>query len=357
MSQPPEPPGLPASLARQIQVSAYVFSGSTAVLFWDILNNLRSDYYMLFKQKLHMTSAAYVVSRIASSVYVLGFTLFASYPLRACNTAHVVFDSFFPIAVSAAAYLFFSRVRAIYGGARLVSVVFGVLMLGVFGISMTIPIAGAGNAIAVGEECLVVRIQAYSGTAGIMIMVYDTLVFLAISYRLVANFDMQQEKTINCNWVARARILFSGSNLPAFSKSLFTDGQMYYLIAVIANVVTTLMVYVPDISAVYHGILVIPNVALTSIMACRVYRNTRLIRNGREFSLPTLNSLSASRDIPIPLSVVRLPPEHTGITGSSTDVEGERSHSSPDKSDTLNSPAKTNIRHFLSEESPESYVP
>ncbi|KAJ7847671.1 hypothetical protein B0H13DRAFT_2362374 [Mycena leptocephala] len=55
-------PELPADIKRQIQVSAYVFAGSSAVLVWDILHNLRNDYSLLFEQKMNLASGSYVVS-------------------------------------------------------------------------------------------------------------------------------------------------------------------------------------------------------------------------------------------------------------------------------------------------------
>jgi hypothetical protein len=90
-------------------------------------------------------------------------------------------------------------------------------------------------------------------------------------------------------------------------------------ITVIINIVTTVMIYVPGISAVYHSILVIPNVLLTSIMACRVYRNTRLIvHHSPELSIPTLND----RNLNIPLSVGHFSPG-SGMTGSLGRSEGD----------------------------------
>lgn len=79
------------------------------------------------------------------------------------------------------------------------------------------------------------------------------------------------------------------------------------------------MIYVPGISAVYHSILVIPNVLLTSIMACRVYRNTKLnVHHSPELSIPTLND----RDPNIPLTVVHFFPG-SGMTGSLGRSEGD----------------------------------
>ncbi|KAJ7496548.1 hypothetical protein FB451DRAFT_1549650 [Mycena latifolia] len=213
---------LPAYLQRQIQIAGYIFVGSTSVFIWDILNNLRNDYALFFKKKFHVACLAYAVSRIASLMYVLGFTVFATYPLQACNTSYVV-----------------------------------------------------------------------------------------------------------------------GANLPAFSKALFVDGQMYYMITVLVNILATLLVYIPSISPVYHGVLVVPSTTLTSIMACRVYRNTKLgiTRGTSELALPTLNSNAVGT---IPLSVVQFSTQPNRTTG----WEGDGSGSSGDKDDTLNESSKANNSGF-----------
>ncbi|KAJ7025418.1 hypothetical protein C8F04DRAFT_135671 [Mycena alexandri] len=297
---------LPPDFQRQIQVSAYVFAGSTAVFVWDILNNLRSDYSVLFGQRLSAATLAYFAARIASFVYVLGSTIFTSYPLQDCNTAYIAFNIFLPIGVSGAAFLFFLRVRAIFQRERIPTIIFGFMWLAVLASSIsTVP----GGAIRLGDPMVCVLVPrhavAISGLAGIVVMVHDTMVFFAISYRLISTFETQQTRR------EKVKALFSGANLPAFSKSLFMEGQMYYMITVIANIVTTVMTYAP-VHPVYHGFLVIPNIMLTSIMACRVYRHTKLgvTHRSADLTLPTLNTLGN----PIPLRVV-FSGQHTGIVG------------------------------------------
>jgi hypothetical protein len=137
-----------------------------------------------------------------------------------------VFNTFFSIGTSASAVLWLNRLRAIYGGDRIVTFIFGVLWLAVVAASVTIPIGGA-KTISLGNPpgCLVVSRAKYDSASGIVLAVYDTLVFLAISYRLVSNFMTTTQQTL---W-EQTKVLLSGSNLPAFSKTLFTDGQMYYM--------------------------------------------------------------------------------------------------------------------------------
>ncbi|KAJ6533973.1 hypothetical protein DFH09DRAFT_122718 [Mycena vulgaris] len=316
---------LPAELQKEIQVSTYVVVGCTAVLIWDALINLRNDYMLLFKRRFHVASGAYVLSRVASLVYALGFTIFATYPLPACNTAFVAFSTFYSLTISASAFLFLIRVRAVYDGDRLITAIFGFLWLAVLGSSITIPFGGSAFGLGDPPECLVGQIEGYVGSAGIIQTVYDTLIFFAISYRLVSNSRRSEEVTRGEQFKA----FFSGADLPAFSKALFTDGQMYYMITVVTNCVAILLVHIPNVSPLYHGLMVIPCVTLTSLMACRVYRTTKLgIPPGSwELSLPTLNTVGPSGDHTIPLNAVQFPAQRYAVDseGNGSEPTGRKS--------------------------------
>jgi hypothetical protein len=112
---------------------------------------------------------------------------------------------------------------------------------------------------------------------------------------------------------------------------------------VVSNIVTTVLVYAPTSSSLYHGLLVIPNVTLTSMMACRVYRNTMLgltRGGGMELSLPTLASGHQS----IQISGVYFSPQRSGTTA------GDVSHSTGELSGAMNlTTLKVNDSGFSSE--------
>ncbi|KAJ7099294.1 hypothetical protein B0H15DRAFT_944706 [Mycena belliarum] len=332
---------LPPELQRQIDVAAFTFAGCTSVLLWDILNNLKNDYTIFFKQKVHTACLAYGVSRIAALVYALGFTVFASYPLKACQTAYIVFNAFYPVAVSASAFLFLFRVRAVYGGDRLVTALFSFLWLAVLGAALAIPFGGTAVRLGDAPQCVVTRIEAYVGAVGTIIAVYDTLVFLAISHRLAANFRQTQSPSRG----AQLKAALSGAGLPAFSRALFVDGQMYYLITVAVNIVAAVLVFLTSVGSIYHGLLAIPSVTLTSIMACRVYRNTKLgiTRRRDELTLPTLNPTNHGHGGDAHLgapSAIQFSVRPPGATDSAWDAGEDDSGSSGHKGPAFHAPGK-----------------
>lgn len=56
--------------------------------------------------------------------------------------------------------------------------------------------------------------------------VYDTLIFIAISFRLATNAVTEKH-----GWRSRALSITTGQGLFNFSKSLMIHGQLYYLCA------------------------------------------------------------------------------------------------------------------------------
>ena len=65
----------------------------------------------------------------------------------------------------------------------------------------------------------------YVDTAAIAPFINDTLVFLAITYQLMGNSYITPPNSMK----ARLRIFAFGDHLPALSKALLKDGQLYYL--------------------------------------------------------------------------------------------------------------------------------
>jgi len=98
----------------------------------------------------------------------------------------------------------------------------------------------------------------------------DTLIFLAISYNIISY------TIIGDSWRARAKSFFRADGLPRLSKSLLQSGQLYYFATIGLSIVTCATLLAPDIPAVYHPLLFLPNIALENAMACRVYRAVRL---------------------------------------------------------------------------------
>ncbi|KAJ7782255.1 hypothetical protein DFH07DRAFT_728155 [Mycena maculata] len=277
---------LPPELATQLLLTRYVWTGTSAVFIWDVLSNLKGDYMLLFKHGLGWPYVGYVLPK-KRSPYV-----YTAYPVGDCQAFHLAIALLFPLSIPLTSLLFFFRVRAVYCGAWTVTIVFGLMWLSVLGTSLIIPIATRGVNIGPTPYCSLGELAAYAAVMGLNPGLFDTAVFLAISYRLVGNTHVEYH-----SWKQRASAFFTGAYLPSFSKSLFVDGQIYYMITVVTNVVALVLLCVPGLGPAYSSFLFVPNVMLTNMMACRVYRHTRLNLGQQSFLFPTIQRSDLAQNI------------------------------------------------------------
>lgn len=123
----------------------------------------------------------------------------------------------------ATSLLFLLRVRAIYNGRKLVTAFFVICWIALTGLSITLPFHLHGTRIGPTSHCMDTERQAITPAPIIASAVFDSLVFIFISWSLLGNSlsgDGIQEK---------ARLFFGRSGLPALSRALLSGVQVYYL--------------------------------------------------------------------------------------------------------------------------------
>jgi len=140
----------------------------------------------------------------------------------------------------------------------------------VAGGSVTVPLAVKGIHIEPTKYCVNAAVKSFSSVAVITSTVNDTLIFVAISLKLMSNNKVESTPA------DRARAFFRGEGLSSISKALFKGGQVYYLSTVGMNLLTLIMVLTPSAPPVYRAMFTIPNNALQNVMACKVFRQLRL---------------------------------------------------------------------------------
>ena len=129
----------------------------------------------------------------------------------------------FAVGVPSTALLFFFRARAVFSMNQFAIYFFGLLWLGVLGGCLTTIPGLTGENIGPTPYCVTGGIKLYSTAGAITPLINDTIMFIAISWRLWTN-----------TWARRTvrngfRAMVFGEYLPAFSRSLLQDGQIYFL--------------------------------------------------------------------------------------------------------------------------------
>lgn len=189
--------------------------------------------------------------------------------------------------VPSTSLLFFLRLRAVFLNNRIVVGIFAFLWLSTVAGSITVPLAVRGGHIGNTNRCINVEVKAFSSAAPVTNTVNSTLVFIAVSLRLLSANSLRDQNQSRMRSFVKAE---SGSRI---SRALLQGGQLYYVYvsathraAVVSscnprsatvglNIVTVVMVLVPTVPAVFHAMFTVPNVALENAMACRVFRKLK----------------------------------------------------------------------------------
>ncbi|KDR73856.1 hypothetical protein GALMADRAFT_71553 [Galerina marginata CBS 339.88] len=255
---------LPPSLAYESTIGVYVLVASLVVQIWDIFNNLNEDYKLLTRNPIR--APAVVISTLA---YLLFAVIYQTAPIGNCQVLSKVGSLLFCIAMPATALLFYFRVTALYNN-KYVSAFFFVLWLGLLGGTATDIVGIDGYNIGPTRHCSGGTLKPIVSSIAFGVLVNDSLIFVAISFRLM---QIAQPEEMKLKEVLKAVVF--GNNLPAFSRALLRDGQAYYLTTNTASFIYIVIFYINSIPLLYRLIFGVPNFALTNILACRVYRRTK----------------------------------------------------------------------------------
>ncbi|CAA7262454.1 unnamed protein product [Cyclocybe aegerita] len=302
---------LPEQLAVQVTISTYILVGTSGALVWNILSNIHSDFHLLVRYPIKLPTIAYFFSRLAALGYVVLSTTFETAPISGpCFNFNKGVDWMFAIAMSSTSFLFLIRVLAIFHRHKYVRAFFILMWLGVVAGVLTATQGVIGGSIGPTEYCMVSQAKPYVGAAVVVPLVNDTLVFLAISWKLMGNTCVE-----NPTLKSELRAFFRGNYLPALSRGLLKDGQVYYLTTVSTNLVTFIVFFIPFIPPAYRTMFSVPNVMLMNAMACRVYKRTKfgLYRESADsVGLDDLHLSSKNGAVSIPLTFA-LPTINTSI--------------------------------------------
>lgn len=153
------------------------------------------------------------------------YVVLTAAPVGHCSALRWAGDAIYPIALPATTLMFFFRTRAVYANNIYVTAFSFVLWLSVLATcTSVVPAESAGN-IGPTQYCLITGIKPYGAGSGITVLIHDTCVFFAISWRLMQNSYIGE----TYGWRAALQVFFSGKYLPTFSKTLLLHGQYYYL--------------------------------------------------------------------------------------------------------------------------------
>ncbi|KAJ6493077.1 hypothetical protein C8R45DRAFT_988872, partial [Mycena sanguinolenta] len=259
---------LPPDVAGPFEQARYLYAATLGAYVWDIALNLGNEYVLLFKYKIRFPTIVYFLSRIFTLVYILTCFVYAVTPVQNCSALALAYDIFVVLSQTTTAMLFFLRVTAVWHPNKVVFVVFSILWIGVLGAGISIPVGVRAAHVGPTLQCIDTIVPAYTVIIAIMPLIYDTAIFLAITYRILAHTIVAD------SLIARLRVFFGGVGLSTVSQALLRSGQHFYFIAVAGNV-ALLVLLRSHLNPVYRSMFATPIVTLVNAMACLVFRRIR----------------------------------------------------------------------------------
>ncbi|KAF9563004.1 hypothetical protein CPC08DRAFT_687120 [Agrocybe pediades] len=259
---------LPPLVAREIATATYIHIGATAVLVWDFANNIRNDYRILFHCKIGLQTCAYILTKIMLLAYALGRVVLITSPIADCAKFEAVMNGLLTACVALTTLTFYLRIYAIYRDNLVVKVVYGILWLATVGISVTFNMTFTAEHLGPTNYCLEGVKNHFLLPLAIVILTNDILIYVAITYRLYNLFYDIESST------GQKLKLLLGTSLPAFSKAVLQDSQLYFLmiVATKAFLVYTVHSLRPPMSVMY----IICHLVLVNILSGRIFRTVKM---------------------------------------------------------------------------------
>ena len=207
----------------------------------DVLLSIGDEIRIYRKRAFRIPDALYFLSRIMSGGFCMSSIIisggwsvpqgkirhianlvrFSVAPLHSCSQALLVtalFGGFIPPLNSS---LFLLRIWGVFYGSKPVISLFSILWLSTFASFPSI-FAIKSHSIGPTNYCIVQNAPHLVSLAFTVTVVFDTLVFLAITFRIIFDSPVQ-------GWKARLGLFFNGKNIDRISKALLQTGQVYYM--------------------------------------------------------------------------------------------------------------------------------
>jgi len=285
---------LPPDDATRVQIAQYMISILFGAWVWDSLISVREEFRILVKRRVSFPDLFYLLSRVGTCASLILTMIFISGHVSDCETLNTALTICAAVAQPINCLLFFFRVRAVYHDMSKAIGFFAFLWLTTLAGAVTSPLSSHGAELGDSGFCILSGVNHLEAVGVILILIHDTIVYLAISLRLtmwslLEGAAAPQDST--GKWRYWLKSFCSGQGMNKISRTLLKTGQLYYLATVglnIAGVVVTLSSTCP---VVYRGAILIIGAAIQNSVACRVYRQLKL---GAIVDIPTSSGALAS---------------------------------------------------------------
>ncbi|KAF7980621.1 hypothetical protein HWV62_37410 [Athelia sp. TMB] len=282
------------TLLKVNQTSNYVNMACLCLCVWDWIISL-PDEIEIGRRALKrgwrcawsFIHAAYILSRVTTLALLAVCIMLDTFPFKSsCVGLASMLGLLYGITSPAAALLFYSRATAVYLRDPKAKVFFGLCWLALLACFLADGVyAGMGiGHLPSNGVCGLVTLGAGAGSSYIALGVFDTVVYVAISWRL-ATLSVTGD-----HWRARVASLATGAGLSRLARSMLQSGQRYYFSSM--GITVTLAVFSRGVSPYWRDQFVSVGIVFPTVMACRLFRGVSLGRITGGETLPTGEAMS-----------------------------------------------------------------
>ncbi|KZP16261.1 hypothetical protein FIBSPDRAFT_866100 [Athelia psychrophila] len=300
------------STASRALVLNYCFTSSSVMYAYDWLLSISEEVAIVSQSGLTRSIAIYFLSRTSQLVYMLLAMASAQLLASWMNCAALVagLTTISSVAIASTSFLFFLRVRAVYLRSRTITILFGALWVVTSSVGIGFSALAALDVDRVPYTPYCNSTSKHNYIPVTMAFVHDTMVFLAISYRLATDAVAAADR--------RSRVLsiVTGKGLFSLSRSLMKGGQLYYLAATLTFIANLAMMASPSIHYGWYYAFAGLYIGFTNTVACFVFRGVAL---GQIEKTPTQHGLTSTAiNVAFQMDVLPLPPVMQQVGCAST---------------------------------------
>ncbi|KZP24382.1 hypothetical protein FIBSPDRAFT_1042175 [Athelia psychrophila] len=291
----------------------YSFTSNSVMYAYDWLLSISEEVAIVSQSGLTWSIAIYFLSRASQLVNLL-IAMALTQPLANwvnCTAFLAGLIASSSVAIASTSFLFFLRVRAVYLRSRTITILFGALWVVTSSVGIGFSALAALDVDRVPYTPYCNSTSKHNYIPVTMAFVHDTMVFLAISYRLAA------DAVPAADWRSRVLSIVTGKGLFSLSRSLMKGGQLYYLATTVTFFANLAMMTSPSIhNSWLHYALVGQYLGFTNMMACLVFWGVALRQIEKT---PTQHGLTSTAiNVAFQMDVLPLPPVIQQVGRAST---------------------------------------
>lgn len=235
----------------------------------DLFISWPQEQRMLIKHRRSLPDIVYILSRLTTGFFITSVCIYGLAPVGRCHVINQVQGWGAAFQVPMSSLLFFFRIRAVFHGQRFLIGFFGLMWLSIVATSLIAPFALKTMPIGDTGYCVNNRLHSEGISAYIIQAVYDTLVFVAITAKLL-RVSRQDDST---PWW---KLLVKGEGMGMVSRIMLQTGQIYYLATVGFTITATAVILSPSMPDPYADVFIPLNAFMNNVMVTRVYRQLKL---------------------------------------------------------------------------------